>query len=334
MNRTLLVLLVGACLIPVCADAELLLVLNKFDHQAALVDPKTYQVLAKLRTGRGPHEAAVMPDGRYAFVANYGAVRVFRGVAQQSFEAGHSLTVLDLERRRVHRTWELGECRQPHGIAVSRDGRRVWVTCEGAKAVLELDATNGKVLQTWTTGQNLSHMLVPTPDEAKLYVANAGSGSVTVIERASGRVTSLPTGAGAEGIDVSPDGRRVWVTNGGANTVSVIDVATDSVVADLESGGQFPIRAKFTPEGSQVWVSNAESNNVVVFDAKTTERIGTVEVGAVPVGIQMSPDGARAFVANTNGDKVTVIDVAKRVVLRTFTTGNEPDGMAWATTKR
>jgi YVTN family beta-propeller protein len=44
----------------------------------------------------------------------------------------------------------------------------------------------------------------------------------------------------------------------------------------------------------------------------------------------MTPDGRRAFVANTNDNKVSVLDVPARKVLRTFETGREPDGMAWA----
>ena len=62
----------------------------------------------------------------------------------------------------------------------------------------------------------------------------------------------------------------------------------------------------------------------------TRQLLDTVKVGAVPVGILMTPDGQRAFVANTNANQVSVIDVAERKVLRTFSTGNEPDGMAWA----
>jgi YVTN family beta-propeller protein len=68
---------------------------------------------------------------------------------------------------------------------------------------------------------------------------------------------------------------------------------------------------------------------VTVFDARRRQLLATIEVGAVPVGILMTPDGKRAFVANTNANQVTVIDVPARKVLRTFTTGTEPDGMAW-----
>lgn len=319
-----------ALVVPALAAAGTLVVLNKSDHNAALVDPATLEVVATLPTGQGPHEAAVSPDGRYAYVANYGASGVFREGGQREFRRGNTITVLDLKERKVAATWDLGEYTMPHGIWVSRDGKRLWVTCEGAQAVLELDTADGRILKVWKTNQNVSHMLVPTPDEKKLYVANIGSGSVTVINRATDEVKSIPTGAGAEGIDVRPDGSEVWVSNRGANTISIINTKTDEVVETIESGGRFPIRLKFTPDGKQAFVSNAQSNTVTVFDVVTRRLTDTIEVGQVPVGIQMTPDGTRAFVANTNANLVTVIDVPGRKVVRHFTTGNEPDGMAWA----
>ncbi|HXE91415.1 MAG TPA: beta-propeller fold lactonase family protein [Terriglobales bacterium] len=329
LRTTVTTLALFLLLAPLAAAESVLVVLNKSDHEAALVNPASYAVVAKLATGKGPHEAATSPDGRYAYVSNYGSFGVFRQGEPPRNEPGNTITVLDLTERKVKATYDLGENRQPHGIWVSRDGSRLWVTCEGAQAVLELEAATGKILKSWKTSQQVSHMVVPTPDERKLYVANIGSGSVTVIERVSDRVTFVPTAAGAEGIDVSPDGREVWVTNRGAGSISVIDVATDRVVATFSSGGDFPIRVKFTPDGREVWVSNARSNRIAVFDARTRARVGEVLVGTVPVGILITPDGRRAFVANTNANLVSVIDVAGRKVLQTFTTGNEPDGMAW-----
>jgi YVTN family beta-propeller protein len=328
----LVALFVLSCAAPAApaSSGGTLLVLNKSDHEVAIVDPASRKVVAKLPTGRGPHEVAVSPDGRLAYVANYGAHGLFRPGETPKFEPGASLTVVDLEKRAVRATYDLTPHAQPHGISVSRDGRLVWVTVEGSQSVLELEAASGKILRSWKTGQEVSHMLVPTPDERKLYVANIGSGSVTVVDRASGAVKSVPTGAGAEGVDVSPDGREVWVTNRGANTVSVLDTKTDVVAATLESGGKFPIRIKFTPDGRQAWVSNAMSNAVAVFDVASRKPVGTIEVGAVPVGILITPDGKRAYVANTNANQVTAIDVAARRVLGTFSTGTEPDGMAWA----
>ena len=319
---------------PTTVQADRLVVLNKSDHEAALVDPATRSVLARIPTGKGPHEVAVSPDGRLAYVSNYGMYNVFREGEKPQMEPGNTITVIDLERQAVRDTFDLGEYSKPHGIRVSSDASRLWVTCEGSKAVLELDSNTGKILEVWKTEQEVSHMLVPTPDERKLYVANIRSGSATVIERASGRVRSLPTGDGAEGIDVTPDGREVWVTNRGANTISVIDATRDTVLATIESGGKMPIRVRFTPDGRHAWVSNARSNSVTVFDAAKRKRIATIEVDAVPVGIEISPDGKRAYVACTNDNVIKVLDVPRRRALEGFTTGNEPDGMAWAASRR
>jgi YVTN family beta-propeller protein len=324
-----LILLAGAIPPSVAADDGILIVLNKSDHEAALVDPESYEVITKLKTGLGPHEAAISHDGRFAFVTNYGAFNLFRETGGQRGGPGNTITVLDLKERKAVSTFDLGEYQQPHGIQVSADGSVFWVTVEAAKAVLEVNAGDGSIQKKWGTNQDTSHMIVATPDEKRLYVANIRSGSVTVIDRTNDSVKTISTGAGAEGIDVSPDGREVWVTNRSANTISVIDTTTDRVVVTFESGGQFPIRARFTPDGKQVWVSNGRSNLVAVFDAATRRLLGKVDVGEVPIGIVITPDGQRAFVANTNANQITVIDVPGRKVLHSFTTGNEPDGMAW-----
>lgn len=305
-----------------------LLVLNKSDHDLAVVDPERRTVVARIPTGRGPHEVAVAPDRRRAYVANYGMYAVFRE-GERVDDPGNTISVVDLVRRAVVDTFDLGDYRKPHGIWVSRDGRHLWVTCEAAQAVLELDAATGAIARAWRTGQDVSHMLVPTPDETRLYVANIRSGSVTIIDRRTDSVRTVATGAGAEGIDVTPDGAEVWVTNRAANTVSVISTATDSVIATFESGGEMPIRVKFTPDGREAWVSIARSNELAVFDVRERRRLAAIPVGAMPVGIQLSPKGDRVFVANTNDDRITVVDRAKRRVLGTFTTGHEPDGMAW-----
>lgn len=305
---------------PKSADGPAVVVLNKAADEAVLIDPASYVVFATLPTGAGPHEVAISPDGTTAYVSDYGG----------RDEPGHTITVLDLVDRSVAATWDLGSYTRPHGIVTSADGALVWVTAEGARAVLELDAETGEIERVHRTNQNVSHMVAPTPDETKLYVANIGSGTVSVVDRSSGEVETIETGAGSEGIDVSPDGSEAWVTNREANTISVVDVATDAVVAELESGGEMPIRVRFTPDGEEAWVSNAQSGSVSVFRTDSRERVADLDVGAVPVGILISPDGRRAFVANTRDDRVTVFDVPGRDVIATFEPGDEPDGMAWS----
>jgi YVTN family beta-propeller protein len=310
--------------------AEVVVLLDKSDHQALLLDPASFEAVAKIPTGRGPHEVAVAPDGSAAFVTDYGAWRLFQEGEKPRLEPGSTVTVLDLRSRAAKATWDLGEYKLPHGIATSRDGKRIWVTAEGAQAVIELNAATGKVVRRWKIAQHVTHMLVPTPDDRKLYVANVASGTVSVIDLVGGKVKTLATGAGAEGIDVSPDGREAWVANRAANTVSVIDTARDEIAATFPSGGKFPIRVRFTPDGKQAWVTNLNSNTISVFEAAGRKPVATIEVDAGPIGIVMSPDGTRALIACSRANRIALVDVASRAVLRTVPAGSEPDGMAWS----
>lgn len=311
------------------SSAATLVVLEKSAHRAALVDPATLRVLARVPTGRGPHEAAAAPAGGTAYVTNYGGWALFQEGVTPKREPGNSITVLDLASRSVRGTWDLGKNRLPHGIAVSKDGSRAWVTTEGTQSVHEIDTASGKILKTWSIAQLVNHMIVPAKDEAKLYVANIASGSVTVLDRAGKASVTIPTGAGAEGIDLSPDGREVWIANRSADSVSVLDTRATKVVATFASGGSFPIRVRFAPDGKSAWVSNANDARVAVFDVATRELLGTIDVPKTPIGIVFSPDGARAYVACAGAGRVVVIDTSTRSVSGSIDGLEEPDGMAW-----
>ncbi|PIW28101.1 MAG: hypothetical protein COW29_09955 [Rhodobacterales bacterium CG15_BIG_FIL_POST_REV_8_21_14_020_59_13] len=299
------------------ADDQIVIV-NKGDDTISILDAASYEREGQVAVGANPHEVHVSPDGRTAYVSDYGGAQ------------GTTISVVDLDSAVRTDIWELGGNRGPHGIWVSLDGAHVWATTETSGTVIELATATGELTNVWETGQRVSHQLVPTPDGSKLYIANIGSGSVTVIDRTTNEVAAVPTGAGAEGIDVSPDGREVWVTNRAANTISVIDVATDTVLETFSSGGTLPIRAKFTPDGEEVWISNGTSNQVAVFHAESRELLATIDVGAIPIGILMSPEGECVFIANTQDDFVTVIDTETRAVIDQIETGDEPDGLAWA----
>src|ERR1035438_6847008 len=65
-----------------------LLVVTKQAHALAIVDGATLEVQARVPIGEDPHEVAVGPDGRTAYVSNYGLAPL------------HTLAVVDLVRRK------------------------------------------------------------------------------------------------------------------------------------------------------------------------------------------------------------------------------------------
>lgn len=316
--------------------AQTLVVANKSDDTIDLVDLETGESRTTLPTGHAPHEVAVSPDGKTAVISNYG----------DREQPGASLTVVDLESAEVARTIDLGDHTRPHGMAwLPR--RRLAVTTEGSAHLLIVDPGEGRVEQAIATDQMISHMVAATPDGSRAFVANIGSGTVTVMDLRGGKkVLDLKTGDGAEGLAVTPDGSELWVGNRASDTLAVVDTETLEIKARIPCPG-FPIRVAITPDGSKALVSAARSGEVVVFDVAERRELlrrqldlSTVPTAAerlfgdrfgdspVPVGLVISDDGETAWIAATQADVVVTVRIADLEVIDLIRTGQEPDGMA------
>lgn len=334
MRNSALVLVALAAMSASAKAADRLLVLNKSDDTVSILDASTGKAVATVPVGHGPHEAAMLSDGRTAAVSDYG----------DSKKPGSTITLLDVAKAERVGTIELPPGARPHGLEALSDGRLL-VTAEGIGELLLVDPKARRVEHRVPTHQEVSHMVVATPDGARAFVANIGSGTVTVVEGKKA-IRQIATGKGAEGIAMTPDGHEVWVTNREADTVSVVDTKSLEVVATIPAA-RFPIRVKITPDGKRALVSCASSGDVAVFDVaarKETSRIPLDKEAVsgaesrlfsnqfgkspVPVGLLVAPDGRRAWVASTNADVVSVLDLEKLVVVGRLTAGREPDGLA------
>lgn len=299
------------------AQRPVLLVVNKSESTLSFVDPASRTEVAEVETGHAPHEVAVSPDGRWAYVSDYGTGE----------EPGSTITIVDVAARSTVGTIDLAPHTRPHGLSVTSDGS-VWVTTEGSAHVLKLDPTTRTIVMEAETGQRVTHMVVAAGRD-RVYTANIGSGTVTAVDATTGEVIGqIRTGAGAEGLALAPDGDHVYVTNRSAGTLSRIEVSSSTVIATLEVG-DFPIRVEVMPDGRRALVSNAQANELAVVDLASWTVERRIPVGEVPVGIQITPDGSRAYVANTQADKVSVVDLRRWQIVGEIIAGDEPDGMAW-----
>ena len=296
-----------------------LLVLNKGDSTLAFVDPTSLQVIAKVPTGNAPHEVAVSTDGRVALVANYGT----------GPEPGSTISILTIADRKEQRL-KIPLLR-PHGTFAI--GSHIYFTAEGSHVIARYDVASGAI--DWICGSdaNVTHMLVVTPDEKKIYTANIGSDSVSVINLSAAPrvigVKQIAVGKGPEGIDLSPDGHEIWVAHRGDGALSIIDTAADKVVQTVTIGTKTANRVKFTRDGKRVLISDPPSNQVIVYDAATKQLVRKIDTDAGPEGILIAPDGKRAFIACSNAGKVAVLDLDTLTITGSLATGKDPDGMAW-----
>jgi DNA-binding beta-propeller fold protein YncE len=287
--------------------AGVLVIAYMDESKVVLVDGNTYQTLATLETGKSPHEVRVSPDKRHAYVA-----------------AGKTITAVDLRNRKVKASFDLGSY-SAHDIRVSRDGKLLWAACAPMQAILEMDAETGKILKTYKTEQQGSWFVEITPDERKLYTPNLEGKSVSVIDRATGKVKVIQFESPVYGIDVTPDGRQVWVSGG---DLGVIDTATDEVVARVKTSEAETGRIRLTSDGKRVVV--ALTKKLAVYDVKTRRLISETELGAEPKVLTLSDDNRRAFLTNPADNSVSVVDIVSGRQLTALQTGKKPDGIGWA----
>ena len=301
-----------------------LLVLNKADRALAIVDPASGKVAARVSVGEGPHEVTVSTDGKFAFVGNYG---------QQT--PGNTISVIDLVAQKELRRVDLGPLRRPHGMFFAAG--KVYFTAEANRLIARYDPITNQIDWLFGTGQASTHMVIANPAASRLFTSNIGSDSVSAIERVSGPAgwteTVIPVGKGPEGIDWSPDGKEIWSATGGDGGVSIIDVETKKVIQTLSVGSKRTNRLKFTPDGNLVLLSDSQGGELIVLDRATKKERARIAMGRNPEGILMEPGGARAYVAQEGANDVAIVDLKTLTVSGHISTGNGPDGMAWAVWK-
>jgi YVTN family beta-propeller protein len=335
---SLIAMLACALLAGQRAAADTLLVVRKSADALDLVDPGSGLRLASVGVGFAPHEVSVSPDGKRAVVSNYGTRE----------KPGSSVSIVDLEQPRELRRIDLAPHTRPHGVRWYAPDR-IAVTTEGSRHLLVIEPTTGKIVRGAATGQDGSHMVAVEPDDRRAFVANIGSGSLTVVPLDAKRTdqpVTIATGAGTEGIAVHPSGRQVWVLARADGTLSWFDANT------LErSGGTampgIPIRIAFSPDGARAYVTRAGTGDVVALDGVTGRQFAQRKLdvplapdaasrpfaalapgSSLPVGLAVAPDGRSIYVAATMADRVLQLDALTLEVLRTIEVGGEPDGLA------
>ncbi len=305
-----------------------LLVLEKDDKKLAIVDPRSFKVVARVDAGDDPHEVVASDDGKFAYISNYGAFGA---------NPGHALSVVDLVNQKLLASVELGALLAPHGLDLA-DGK-VYFTAEGSKAIGRYDPASQKIDWVLGIGQNRTHMLVVGIDRSRVFTSNVNSDDIGILERdkggdASGWIESYVTvGKGPEGFDVSPDGKELWAANSHDGTISIVDIASKKVTQSIDIHTKRSNRLKFTPDGKLALISDLGTGELVIVDVASRKGIKRLAPGTGAAGILITPDGSRAYVAESRDGHVSVIDLKKLEVMATIETGKGPDGMAWAVRK-
>ena len=301
-----------------------LVALNKADATLSIIDPATMKVTGSVPTGADPHEVVLSPDGKIAYVANYGP-----GPAP-----GNTLSVIDLATAKELRRVDLSPLYRPHGIQVI--GGKVYFTAETNRMIARYDPAANKIDWMMGTGQTGSHMIAGTADQKKFVTANIWSDSVTIFEFANGagnpgssRITHVGIGKQPEAVDLSPDGKEVWAGLNAEGMVEVVDATAFKSVQKINIGGR-PYRVRFTPDGKTVVCTMLPTKELLLINASSKKELKRIKLESVPLGVAFSADGKTAFVTVGEPDAVLKVDLDSGEVTGRVETGKVPDGIAVA----
>jgi YVTN family beta-propeller protein len=199
--------------------------------------------------------------------------------------------------------------RYPAGLALSGDGRRLYVAENLADSLAVLDPATGQVLQRIATGRYPYGVAAGT--DGTVYVSAWGGDHVTVFEPSGD--TLVPVGEIAAGrhpsaLLLNADGSRLFVASASTDRVAAVDTRSRTVIATLEdpapsgpSEGSTPNALALAPDGTRLLVAEADNNAVAVFalspstanvpSATGADRLeGRIPVGWYPTAVALAGD--------------------------------------------
>jgi len=131
----------------------------------------------------------------------------------------------------------------PDGVALSADGRELWVGVQGGGGLVVLDVSSKKVTRINIPFQKTS-----------------------------------PEGSQAARLQISPDGRRAFLLNRPTQEVVVVDTAGRKEIKRFKLAGQSILSA---PNG-RTYVSVADEGYIAVIDSQKLAISGKIQTGGSP----------------------------------------------------
>lgn len=293
-----------------------LFVVSKAKKTLQVFNPDTGTLEFEVPGPGEPHEVIVSPDGRFAYLGD-----------AQGYK--NTLAVVDLDKHAIVDQLDIKPHMRPHGMALTHDGKKLYVTSAPTRAVVEFDVAPLRMGRAFKFFVDAVDNLRLSPDESTLFASSSYDGNIVVIDLKKGEYErAIISGDSPEGLGISPDGTELWVANRVSQTVAVIDVAQRRRTQEIKCVGN-PMNVYFTPAGDQVIVTLAVADRLAVFDRARHAEITRFEVGDFPVELAFGEKDGPAFVTCAVANDVAVVDLKAHKVLRRIPVGGNPEGIAY-----
>ena len=318
-------LLAALAALPLQAATVRIVQTNSAGDSVMLIDPATNTVVGEIKEIEVNHGAAVAPDGSRFYITN---------------EAESTLDIADAKTLKV--TKHIPLTNHPNNIAVSKDGKRVYVAIVGGPGAVDvIDAasmTRAKSIRT----EGGIHNVYVTPDGRFVVAGSIIGKKINVIDQAKEEIVwTLATEEGVRpmAFDVNPDGstKRVFAQLSGFNGFVIVDFAKQQVVDKIKLP-ELPPAERVTqglqgspshglaiaPDGKTLCVLSKMNTRVYMYSLPELKLLGESKVGHHPDWLTFTPDSKRVYVANAGSNSVSVVDVAGRKEIAQIPVGQVP----------
>jgi YVTN family beta-propeller protein len=261
----------------------------------AFAQPPRLEVQAVAQTGSMPKGVSLSPDGKHAYVTNFGQAN------------GKNISIFDADTLALEATIDL-----PGNVVesvLSPDGSTIYASNFLRNSVMFVDLASRKVVREIPTGLH-PKILVPSPDGKYLFAANWSGQSVTQIDIASGKVVrTLPT------TGINPRGMAMTRANvlfaANFNSAS-IDVFSGPDFKDRHTVPACPIprHLTLTPDEKLLFISCYHDSMLNAVDVATEKVVHTLHIGSLPKSVEVSKDGRWVWSADYGKEtnSVSVVD--------------------------
>jgi YVTN family beta-propeller protein len=291
-----------------------------------VIDPATFKVVDRYRTGGRPQHVVPAWDLRTLYVTNNLGNSLTPINPDTGKIAGSSIAVEDpynlyftpdgkyavvvaerLQRLdfRDRRTFALVtsvrvDCAGVDHVDFSADGSYLIATCEFAGRLVKVDVKTRRIIGYLDLPGASPQDIKLEPAGRVFYVADMKRGGVYQVDGASLRVVGFtPTGADAHGLYPSRDGRSLYVSNRRGASVSVIDFATRRVIATWPLAGTSPDMGGVSADGRVLWLSGRFHDEVYAISTTDGRLIASIHVPHSPHGLCLWPQPGRYSIGHT-----------------------------------
>lgn len=237
-------------------------------------------------------------------------------------------TCLVAQTAAAHATGPFDSTIKNNSLAVSPNEAIAIVSYSDEPGVLVYDLKSGKV-RTKLTGFITPRNIVFTPDGARFFISDSGTGRITSFDSTSLQlISNLAAGPGVFGTTISADGTRLYANNQAASTVTVFNLKDDKVDAVVTGFAQPRQGVKLSPDGKQLFVTNFLGDKITLVDTSTNKIVG--EIGGFDKirAISITADGKKLYAANSGSNSVAIVDLETKKIVDTVKVGEDPYGAA------